>query len=185
MFMRRLVTGVRSSCEASATSWRCACTEASSALIESSQRVEHRVEAARQAPDLVLAARLDASVKVLRRATCSAVCVRRLTAATAAPATSRPSSAASAMPPSAEQREDQAQVVEQVVDFGQRLGELDRAARCRALGEDAQLDAVDARVAEEGLAARARQRARARVDRERDRGAERNRTLPWASISCW
>ena len=36
MLVRRLVTGVRSSCEASATSWRWACTEASSALIECS-----------------------------------------------------------------------------------------------------------------------------------------------------
>ena len=50
MFVRRLVTGVRSSCEASATSWRCGDSSAAPSS------VEHRVEARRQPADLVVAA---------------------------------------------------------------------------------------------------------------------------------
>ena len=50
MFVRRLVSGVRSSCEASATSWRCARAESSSAR-------EHRVEARREPAQLVVAGR--------------------------------------------------------------------------------------------------------------------------------
>ena len=38
MLVRRLVTGVRSSCEASATSWRWARTDSSSAAREASSR---------------------------------------------------------------------------------------------------------------------------------------------------
>ena len=70
-------------------------------------------------------------------ATCSVACVSRLSGSTAAPATSRPSSAASAIAADVEQREDQAQPVEQVVDFGQRLGELHGAAAAEGLGEHA------------------------------------------------
>ena len=51
MFVRRLVTGVRSSCEASATSWRCACDRGVERAHRVLERVEHRVEARRQAPD--------------------------------------------------------------------------------------------------------------------------------------
>ncbi len=46
-----------------------------------------------------------------------------------------------------EQREDQAQAAEQAVDFGQRLGDLDGASGRDVLGEDAQVQAVDAGVA--------------------------------------
>ena len=59
MFVRTLVSGVRSSCDASATSWRCA-------LVDSSTRSEHRVEARRQAAELVLAVHLDPLGEVLR-----------------------------------------------------------------------------------------------------------------------
>ena len=48
MFVRRLVSGVRSSCDASATSWRWARVDSSSAR-------EHRVELAREPAELVLA----------------------------------------------------------------------------------------------------------------------------------
>ena len=54
MFVRRLVTGVRSSCEASATSWRCARTDSSSSAREPCEPLEHVVEARRQLPDLVV-----------------------------------------------------------------------------------------------------------------------------------
>ena len=52
MFVRRLVSGVRSSCDASDTSCRCA-------PVDSSSAAEHRVEAGEPA-ELVLAARHDA-----------------------------------------------------------------------------------------------------------------------------
>ena len=45
MLVRRLVTGVRSSCEASATSWRWAVTEASSCGARALEPFEHLVEA--------------------------------------------------------------------------------------------------------------------------------------------
>ena len=50
MFVRRLVSGVRSSCEASATSCRCA-------RLELLERREHRVEARREPAELVVAGR--------------------------------------------------------------------------------------------------------------------------------
>ena len=52
MFVRRLVSGVRSSCEASATSCRCTRRR----IV---QRAEHRVEARREPAELVLAVRVD------------------------------------------------------------------------------------------------------------------------------
>ncbi len=57
MFVRRLVTGVRSSCEASATSWRCACTDASSALIERSSASSIALKLLAEAPELVFPGR--------------------------------------------------------------------------------------------------------------------------------
>ena len=60
MLVRRLASGVRSSCEASATSWRWASSESSSAL-------EHLVEAAASAASSSLAAGLDPAAEVARR----------------------------------------------------------------------------------------------------------------------
>ncbi len=54
MLVRRLVTGVRSSCDASATSWRCEVTEASSCCARALEPLEHLVEASRQLADLVV-----------------------------------------------------------------------------------------------------------------------------------
>ena len=58
--MRTAVSGVRSSCDASATSRRCAPTDSLECL-------EHLVEPRRQAAELVVAAHLDALGQVARR----------------------------------------------------------------------------------------------------------------------
>ena len=171
MFVRRLVTGVRSSCEASATSWRCACTEASSALIERSERVEHGVEAAAPAARSRPPDGLDPPAEVLRRADVLGGLGQALErlhgrAGHQAAEQGRQRDAADD-----EQREDQAQARQQAVDFGQRLGELHGASAAERLGEDAQVDAVHAGVAEERLAAVRGERAGARIDRQRHAGA--------------
>ena len=99
MFVRRLVTGVRSSCEASATSWRCASTEASSALTERSSASSIALKLPARRP---ISSSPTGSMRRLRSrvaATCSVASVRCFSGCTAAPATRRPKSAASAMPP--------------------------------------------------------------------------------------
>ena len=94
MFVRRLVSGVRSSCEASATSCRCARLDSSSA------------------PSIVLklvASRLSSSCPVVSirserspvSVTCSVVSVKRRTGRSAACDTANPSAAATRIPPSA------------------------------------------------------------------------------------
>ena len=65
MFVRSDVTGVRSSCDASATSWRWACDGVVERAARALERVEHRVEALRHPPDLVVAGDLDAPPEVL------------------------------------------------------------------------------------------------------------------------
>ena len=96
MFVRRLVSGVRSSCEASATSWRCAPPR----LLE---RPEHRVEArARAGRARRGRATSIREAQVARRARPRSVAVvSRRTGASAARATSAPSATASATPPTA------------------------------------------------------------------------------------
>ena len=59
MFVRSDVSGVRSSCDASATSWRCARCDAL-------ERLEHRVEEPREPGELVVALGLDAPREVAR-----------------------------------------------------------------------------------------------------------------------
>ena len=109
MLVRRLVTGVRSSCEASATSWRCACTEASSALIECSSASSIALKLLARRPSSSSPEGLMRPLRSWVSATCSVACVRRLSGCTAAPATSRPSSAGERDAADDEQREDQAQ----------------------------------------------------------------------------
>ena len=58
MFVRTLVSGVRSSCDASATSWRCA-------RVDSSRAAEHRVEARREPAQLVLSVHVDSLGEIL------------------------------------------------------------------------------------------------------------------------
>ena len=96
MFVFRLVSGVRSSCEASATSCRCARLESSSA-----PSIVLKLEASRpssSSPVEVDSIRCERSrVSV----TASVVAVSRRTGASAVRATSRPSAAATAIPPAA------------------------------------------------------------------------------------
>ncbi len=131
------------------------------------ERVEHRVEAARQAPELVLPGGLDASAEVARGGDVLggvAESLQRLHggAGDQAPEQRRERDAADD-----EQHEDQAQAAEQAVDFGERQRELDGAPAAERLGEHAQVDALDVRVAEERPAAVRGQRARGGAHRQR------------------
>ena len=94
MFVRRLVSGVRSSCDASETSWRCARAESSSA-----PSIVLNVAARRESSSLP-----DASIRRERSRvsdTSSAVRVSRWTGASTAFATTSPSPAAIAIPTAA------------------------------------------------------------------------------------
>ena len=65
MLVRRLVTGVRSSCEASATSWRWARTDSSSCRARLLEPLEHLVEAGRELADLVVGVDREALAEVV------------------------------------------------------------------------------------------------------------------------
>ena len=159
MFVRRLVTGVRSSCEASATSWRWACTDASSALIERSSASSIALKLLARRP---ISSSLVGSIRPLRSwvgRRARSASVSRLSGSTAAPATSRPSSAASAMPPTSSSTR-----IRRSGAAGCRLrsaaGRAARLARCaERLGEHAQVHAAHVHVAEERLAAACGERA--------------------------
>ena len=123
MFVRRLVTGVRSSCEASATSWRWASTEASSAFIERSSASSIALKLLARRP--ISSSPADA-MRLLRS------CVTRHVLGRLREALERLHGGAGDEPSEQrgerdaaddEQREDQAQAAEQAVDFGQRLRE--------------------------------------------------------------
>ena len=122
MLVRRLVSGVRSSWEASSTSWRWLSREVSRAT-------QQPVEGPAQAPELVGAAGvqplgdvgglgqlLDGVGQAVRGA--AARRGRR----------PRPSRTATADPDEDDQPQGQGQVAELLVDAGQRRGELERAA---------------------------------------------------------
>ena len=94
MFVRRLVSGVRSSCEASWTSCRCRCCASSSDC-------EHRVEGGREAAELVAAAHLDPLREVARRAHVLGRLAEVAHRLSAARATRKPATDAIPMPPSA------------------------------------------------------------------------------------
>ncbi len=167
MLVRRLVMGVRSSCEASATSWRWACTEASSAPIERSSASSIALKLAARRPS---SSSPEGSMRPLRSLRDGDVlggfgeALERLYggAGDEAPEQRGERDAADD-----EQREDQAQAAEQAVDFGERLGELHGAPFAERLGEHAQVDAADGGVAEERLAAVGGERARGGVDGQR------------------
>ena len=93
MFVRSDVTGVRSSCEASATSCRCAAIEPSSV----SSIALKRAASSPTSSWLVTSIRRPRSSVC---AMCRAASVTRTTGATRWRAASRPSTAASAIPPS-------------------------------------------------------------------------------------
>ena len=94
MFVRRLVSGVLSSCDASATSCRCARVDFSSAPSIALKLAARRPSSSRP-PESMRCERSPVSV------TFSAVAVRRRTGASAARETASPSAAAIAIPPPA------------------------------------------------------------------------------------
>ena len=123
MFVFRLVSGVRSSCEASATSCRCARLESSSApsivlkLVASRPSSSSPVEV-----DSIRCERSRVSV------TASVVSVSRRTGASAARATSRPSAAATRHPAGGDQDQEERDPVQRAVHLGERPRDLDRVA---------------------------------------------------------
>ena len=145
MFVRRLVSGVRSSCDASATSWRCersASASASSIVLKlAPRRLSSSVPSAR-------IRRLRSRV----RATCSAASVSCFTGVSAARATSRPSHTASAMPPRliSASANPRSRSVLSTSSSGRTAWSASPGRQRRRV--DARMDAADRRVAEEGLA---------------------------------
>ena len=92
MFVRRLVSGVRSSCEASATSWRCARLDSSSAASIVLKLAASRVSSSWP----LVSIRSERSPVSVTRSVAS---VRRRTGASAAFETARPRAAAIRTPP--------------------------------------------------------------------------------------
>ena len=150
-------------------------TESSSAFTESLERVEHRVEALRQARQLVLAGSVDAPAQILR----SRDVLGRLRAgASTARAPRRPPCVRAApparSPPTATSARISAQAAEQRVHFRERLRELHRTARCRTAPRSTRnWRSVHLHVAELRPAAVRRERARGRVHRQRHVGRAR------------
>ena len=185
MFVRRLVTGVRSSCEASATSWRWACTESSSALTDCSSASSIALKLLARRPISSSPAGLMRPLRSWVRATCSVARVRRLSGSTAAPATSRPSSAASAMPPTTSSAR-----IRRRRRAGCRLrsaaGRAGRRGRCRT-ARRARAGGCRRRRRRGGTARRRARRARACARRRgaTARSDERARIAPVAPTSCW
>ncbi len=123
-FARRLAIGVRSSWLASATIWRCdstACSSASSVVLK---LCASRASSSRPTTSIRWVMSGAPAIASVRR-------VKRATGSSAARATSAPSSAASAIPRGADQHQREQDVVEHVVDLGERAGDLDRPARAR------------------------------------------------------
>ena len=94
MFVRTLVSGVRSSCDASATSWRCALVDSSTAPNIVLKLAARRLSSSFPSTSI----RSDRSCVSVTRST---VEVSRRTGLRAARATSRPRTAAARIPPSA------------------------------------------------------------------------------------
>ena len=186
MFVRRLVTGVRSSCEASATSWRCACTDASSAFIERSSASSIALKLLARRPSSSSPTDLMRPLRSCVSATCSVAWLRRLSGSTAAPATSSPEQRRQRDSAEVQQREDQAQAAEQAVDFGQRLGELHGAAFAERLGQHAQVEPLTCASRKNGRAAVLGQLERVRRSTGSDTlRAERATIVPAALTTCW
>ena len=130
------------------------------------QRVEHRVEALREAPDLIFARGLDPVGEVLRAGDVlgglGQALDRRHRGAGDEPSEQR----GQRDPADVEQHQDQAQARERAVHVGQRLGELGGIAVRYGLAEDAQVDAVGARVLEERFPAVRGEAERPGADRQ-------------------
>ena len=126
MLVRMLAIGVRSSCEASATSWRWAPSE----LVE---RLEHLVEAARKRGKLVLAAGLDPAAQVAGRGDLLGRPAQLLDRGDCGPRDEVAEAAAEDDPAHACEREDQRELAEIGVDLAERARDLDRLALGRAV----------------------------------------------------
>ena len=131
------------------------------------QRIEHLVEAARQPSELVVARWLDAPAEIAGQRDVLGGVGETLQRLHRGARDQAPEHGGERDAADHQQREDQPQAGKQAVDFGERLGELHGVPVAQRLGQHAQVDAVDARVAQERLAAVRRQRARARVHRQR------------------
>ena len=178
MFVRRLVSGVRNSCDASETSRRCA----SDRLLE---RGEHRVEGNGEAPELVLAVRVHAAAQVLRRGD--------VLGGLRQPAGGherglRDAEAEQRRQPAAAERDgeqDPAQPVEHVVHLCQRTGDLEgEPRRPRRDDGDPYVRARDGGVPEKRAALAERDLHRALVHRQLEREAGLANVLPSAATSC-
>jgi hypothetical protein len=129
------------------------------------ERVEHRVEARRHPPDLVVAGDLDAPAEILGlgdvlRGGCE---LRHGLDDLAAeqPAEQRRQQRRAG----AQQREQDPQARQRAVDVGEAAGELDRPLVLRPDGQHAQVHAVDVGVAQQRLLLPGRDRSVAVVDR--------------------
>ena len=123
MFVRRLVSGVRSSCDASATS----CALRARRLLEGG---EHRVEARGEPAELVVARDLDPLERSLVSVTRSTVRVsRRIGTRAARATTSSPRAAARTTPASATSTRNRPMRCSDWSTSVERTGDLDRRAR--------------------------------------------------------
>ena len=124
MFVRRLVIGVRSSCEASATSWRCARTDSSSAPRETSSRSIIALKRVASWPTSSSAWYWMRLVRSSVSVMCCAVWATSASGASTRPAGKPPEAGGERDPAGAQQEQDQAQVREDVADGGERPREL-------------------------------------------------------------
>ena len=136
MLVRTLVSGVRSSCEASATSWRCARVDSSSAA-----SIVLKLAASRLSSSSPLTSiRCERSCVSV---TCSAVSVSVVTGASAARATTRPRPAAIDDAAGSDQEQEEPDLLERLVRLGERPCDLHRCPRSVCEREDSEVDAVD------------------------------------------
>ena len=132
--------------------------------------VEHRVEADRQASQLVLPLApdgLDASAQVLGDGDVLGGSGEALERQHGRPRHETAEQGGERDAADDDEEQDQAQAGEQAVDFGERLGELHGVPLAERLGEHAQVDAVDVGIAQERLPAFRGQGTRAGFDGER------------------
>ncbi len=166
MFVRRLVSGVRSSWEASATSCRCARIDSSSA-----PSIVLKLPASRASSSPP-----ETSIRLERSrvsATSSVARVSRRTGTSTARVTARPSAGRQPDPEQRDRDQQPAEPPERAVDALDRADDLDRDAVRVAERVHPDRDPVRVRVGEEGLRAAGGDLLDPVGDRQRDRGAAR------------
>ncbi len=134
MLVRRLVTGVRSSCEASATSWRWARTESSSALRDPCRRSSIWLNRLASRPTSSSAWTWIRSDRSSVSAMCCAVRSTSLSGLSTRRLANRPSVPATSTPPISTNSRIRRRLERIGVDAVERAGELqrDRVGRCRS-----------------------------------------------------